>query len=73
MSQGTLIGTGESSEVVLRNDTTVIKKFKKRNFFNDELKVLKMLDKLIEEEEKRPQYRVTKISEVVVPPGEGWF
>ena len=45
MSQGTLIGTGESSEVVLRNDTTVIKKFKKRNFFNDELKILKMLDK----------------------------
>lgn len=45
MSQGTLIGTGESSEVVLRNDTSVIKKFKKRNFFNDELKVLKMLDK----------------------------
>ena len=31
------------------------------------------MDKLVEEEEKKPQYRVTKISEVVVPPGEGWF
>ena len=25
------------------------------------------MDKLVEEEEKKPQYRVTKISEVVVP------
>ena len=28
------------------------------------------MDKLVEEEEKKPQYRVTKISEVVVPPRE---
>ena len=68
------------------NENTIVKEAKEANEKMEVDKPKKMdtstsgnmtisgsMDKLIEEEEKRPQYRVTKISEVVVPPGEGWF
>lgn len=31
------------------------------------------MDKLVLEEEKKPQYRVNKISEAVVGANEGWY
>jgi len=68
------------------NENTVVKEVKEANEKMEAEKPKKMdtstsgnmtisgsMDKLVEEEEKKPQYRVTKISEVVVPPGEGWF
>ena len=68
------------------NENTVVKEAKEANEKMEAEKPKKMdtstsgnmtisgsMDKLVEEEEKKPQYRVTKISEVVVPPGEGWF
>merc|ERR1712057_24650 len=63
------------------NENTIVKEAKEANEKMEADKPKKMdtstsgnmtisgsMDKLIEEEEKRPQYRVTKISEVVVPP-----
>ena len=40
---------------------------------NGNMTVSGSMDKLVEMEEKRPQYRVNKISEAVVGPNEGWY
>ena len=40
---------------------------------NGNMTISGSMDKLVEMEEKRPQYRVNKISEAVVGANEGWY